>query len=348
MDFPPGVWHVSSSNQTSQRRSGDRSGESVVGNIQIPGASFRVLCDGAPRPKWIPKLNCPPVREVGRDDTRNRLETTSTPMLEANDGKVHVAVHQKRKVQYRPAGPLKPKVMKTDLDVVQQIRLPSTRNVSDSKLWVPEAESLRQFLMAKLASFSLYRGKPACSAALRECAQLLHACGVGIDDLGPFSLLSARSYGDVKMVQFMVMESSLLQCRCGRQTVAKSWRSPSTFVVAVTMREFCNIVNEGEIQSSQFLAWGRKVVPPHQSPMAEVLACAAQDLRNKSCCLIFGSCSGHVWCETGESLSPPADAHHKTCQSVQNQLVQRLCINRDFYQLSGFALKLGEADDDFY
>ncbi|CAE6970378.1 unnamed protein product [Symbiodinium sp. CCMP2592] len=173
----------------------------------MPGASFRVLGDGAPRPKWIPKLNCPPARVVGRDEIRDSSETTSTPFVDANDCKVHVPVHQKRKVQYRPAGPLQPKVMKTDQDVVQQIRLPSTQNDSNSQLWVPEAESLRQFLMAKLASFSLYRGKPACSAALSECAQLLHACGVGIADLGPFSLLSARSNGDAKMVQFMVMES---------------------------------------------------------------------------------------------------------------------------------------------
>ena len=67
-------------------RSGGRSGESVVGNIQEPGASFRVLGDGAPRPKWIPKLNCPPARVVGRDDMRNRFETTtSTLFLDASD-----------------------------------------------------------------------------------------------------------------------------------------------------------------------------------------------------------------------------------------------------------------------
>ena len=68
---------------------------------------------------------------------------------------------------------------------------------------------------------------------------------MGISDVGPLRLLCTRSCGDAKMAQFMVMDASLLQSGCGLKTAARSWSSPSVFVLAVTMREFCDIANEG-------------------------------------------------------------------------------------------------------
>ena len=90
-----------------------RTSIAVVGEVaSLWSETYRCLVQTSefwamvPRPKWIPNLNCPPARVVGRDDLRNRFETTSTLFLDASDCKVHVPGHQKRKVQYRPAGPL--------------------------------------------------------------------------------------------------------------------------------------------------------------------------------------------------------------------------------------------------
>ena len=358
MDVPPGIWHVPSFrscrtstsmpspmnklqyNQQDVASGCVGAGVNCATRSNVNVQSCASWNDGAPRSKSMPF----PILRANLEERKTPPHHAHVQALRENaaaDAETcSTSRHTKRKITYRPAGPL-PLQQHSGAAKPSPFVLPKQLQWG-SQLWVPEAECLRRLLLSKARELNLDVEKLANSEAVKECAQLLHASGMGTSDIGPFSLVSRRSDDIAQTAKLLVFESRLLKSRCGREVSSQTWSLPrSFFAFGVSVQEFCRIVSEGEISPSRvpgcFVSWGCR---QELTPMANLLHHVAQDLTGLAQCLIFGTCSRPLVLEKEAERRQRRDGN---LNSEQNQLFKRIVINFEFYQLEGFALKLDDA-----
>ena len=346
LDVPPGVWFVPAKkcrgDAGANKNTGwckdvrcdvhrQHYGQNVGGGEKVRNSTGSDMVEGAPKPKSIPVPKfLSSSNHISMTMGPQRVEGVLAPVISATD-RVHDVHHlqKRRRIQYRPAGPAKSSSTSQSLFSPMQHECRTT-------LWVPEADSLCKFLLEQLQVVGLNVGMYTLSAAVKECAELLHASGVGISDVGQFQLLSRRLDADAGFDRFLVFESNLLKTRCGRQAPREAWDGPRFFAIAVNAKQFCATVSDGEVVPVRFHkmfgyqgfpAKGCLLDPNDKFRISSVLGDVARDLQNKVRCLILGTCWGTRAPKRGAVLS-------------HDQVSQRFWVHADFYQLNGFALKL--------